>query len=162
MIYDSRWPHISVEELACHKCGIIHGIPHPALCYLFEFVRKVLGDKPLMITSGSRCMEHQLELVGDGKHYAASLFPPHVPISYPEAVEKYNLEKGSLVFHALDTESALVSNNAIKAAVERLMPDAGIGTQHYGVKLCHFDVCHLAKQFLPEKYEHYWHPGRRW
>lgn len=139
-------PHFTLSEFRCHRCGIVHGVPHPALLELLEEVRERIGGKPVYILSGSRCSEHQGELVQQGYH-AAKAHPPHVPILLGVPPE--------LTFLAADARSSMVSAFALAAVAEKVMPQAGIGVRAYGGSFVHLDVCHLAGK-------PYWRPGRRW
>ena len=52
-------PHFTYRELACRCCGSLH--IEPKLLLALEWVRCAL-DCPLIITSGYRCPQHNLEI----------------------------------------------------------------------------------------------------
>lgn len=139
------WPHFMPIELACHKCGIVHGVVHPRVLDLAEAIRAAVGH-PLTVNSASRCKEREREI-----YAAQGSRPPKWSPHLPYICEGY---PGGVSF-ALDLYSPLVSGNAIAAVAERLMPASGIGVKMYGGRFCHVDVAHLSG--LP-----HWRPGRRW
>ena len=58
-------PHFKHSEFRCKCCGKLpsSGID-PALVLKLEILRKLLGDKPIVIRSGYRCPSHNKRWVG--------------------------------------------------------------------------------------------------
>jgi len=61
------WPsrHFSAQEMACRHCGRIK--IDPKLLENLETLRATLGGKPMVITSGYRCPEHNRRVGGASK-----------------------------------------------------------------------------------------------
>lgn len=58
-------PHFKYDEFRCKCCGKLppNGID-PNLVLKLEILRKMLGDKPIIITSGYRCPTHNKKVNG--------------------------------------------------------------------------------------------------
>lgn len=146
-LYDPRWPHVSIEELRCKHCGVLHGEPHPALLELFEQIRTELGDLPITITDACRCQAREDDLTRRGER-TAKLHSPHVTV--------VTAEFPGGVFTAMDLDADPRKTGwDIADAAYRVMPVAGVGVAAYHGRFCHVDVAHLVRPDI-------WRSGRRW
>jgi len=60
-------PHFASAEFACPHCGKVKVTPK--LIKLLEELRKEIGNRPIVITSGYRCIEHNKAVGGHPKSY---------------------------------------------------------------------------------------------
>lgn len=61
-------PHFKHNEFRCKCCGKLpSGGIDPTLVLKLEILRKVLGDKPIVIRSGYRCPKHNEKVGGAPK-----------------------------------------------------------------------------------------------
>ncbi len=59
--------NFDTREFTCKCCG--EGGAHPELIKKLELLRLVLGDKPIIITSGYRCKKHNKHVGGVANSY---------------------------------------------------------------------------------------------
>ena len=78
--------HFSDDELKCKCCGV--NKVKPRLLSYLEKLRKTYG-KPIKVTSGYRCPNHNFEVGGTLK--SAHMDGEAVDIFIPDSVERYKL-----------------------------------------------------------------------
>ena len=159
-------PHISLQEVACDRCGILHAEPHPLLVEYFEQVRGRYG-KPIRITDGSRCPAQQqdlsgksLDVRGQAMSYPTASTSPHCP--WPER------DSGRTYFYALDLDCPVdfPTPARFRDFVEHEvgLRELRIGALQYanlGMTFIHVDVAYLAAP-PNAKAERNWVRGARW
>lgn len=80
--------HFHSGEFVCH-CGCGRGKPTQELVDMLERFRKACGDKPIRITSGYRCPEHNRDVggVSRSQHTSELSHPPSTGITWAADIQ---------------------------------------------------------------------------
>ena len=138
--------HVTVEEYSCKHCGLLPprfmddefemNLEYQVLFRGFEEIRRKRGDKPLGVTNGYRCLEHE-----------QSLYDAWLLAGKPGEVH------GFLSAHAFGLALDLVCNDWVDQALivsiaRKLTPRPRIGWKQYrsvGSMLVHLDYGQLVQ-----------------
>lgn len=98
--------HYCQDEFAC-KCGCGLNLVREELLYLCEFVRKLNGDKPLPVSSGTRCATYNKKVGGapNSKHVLG--LAADLPVDDPKSIYQ-ELERLFLYSHGLGLYSNFI------------------------------------------------------
>ena len=150
--------HITYGEVICKDCAKVHKRFHPLLFLHFEEIRAAFGNRPIQITSGSRCKKRQEFLLKHNRtRSVAAQMSPHTPwlcdtVEINEEGEIVQADGVSEYHLAIDfyLPPDWTPNAAVKAVRSRCGRNIRIGWRkylEYKPHFFHIDVAHLVKTY---------------